>query len=59
MDTEVAIESVRINGLFVLGGFNLEKCKGFLYPRTKKTVRYKRGLTVPETLGKTGIKSYW
>ena len=35
----MAIESVRINGLFVLGGFNLEKCKGFLSPRTKKTVR--------------------
>ena len=34
----MAIESVRINGLFVLGGFNLEKCKGFLSPRTKKTV---------------------
>ena len=35
----MAIESVRINGMFILSGFNLEKCKGFLSPRTKKTVR--------------------
>ena len=35
----MAIESVRINGMFVLSGFNLEKCKRFVSPRTKKTVR--------------------
>ena len=36
-DTKGAIESVRIEGVSVLSGLNLEK-KGFLSPRTKQTV---------------------
>ena len=28
-----------VDGLFLLSGLNLVKCKGFLSPRTKKTVR--------------------
>ena len=40
MDTEGAIESVRsVNGVSVLTGLNLEKCKGFLSPGAKQTVR--------------------
>ena len=37
-DTEGAIESVRINGVSVLTGWNLEKCEGFLSPGAKQTV---------------------
>ena len=41
-DTEGAIESVRINGVSVLTGRNLEKYEGFLSPGTKQPVRIKR-----------------
>ena len=40
-DTEGAIESVRINGVSVLTGRNLEKYEGFLSPGTKQPVRIK------------------
>ena len=36
MDTEGTIESVRsVNGVSVLTGLNLEKCKGLSFPRGK------------------------
>ena len=39
-DTEGAIESVRIHGVFALSELNLEKkCKGIISPGTKQTVR--------------------
>ena len=38
--TEGAIESVRsVSGVFVLTGWNLEKCEGFLSVGAKQTVR--------------------
>ena len=37
-DNEETIESVCINGVFVLEGLEKEKCKEFLSPGTKQTV---------------------
>ena len=50
MDTEGTIESVRINGLSVLSGLNLEKMCGLSFPGDRKAVQVsvKRGLTVHE-----------
>ena len=38
-DTEGAIENVQIKRVSVLGGLDLEKCKGFPSPGTKETIR--------------------
>ena len=35
---EGGIDSVHINGVSVLSGLNLGKCKGFLSPATRKSV---------------------
>lgn len=55
MDTEGAIENVHINGVSVLNRWNLEKCKGFLYPGTKQTVCNKWGVHIKLVFVKQGF----